>query len=188
MKTVSTTPAVPASFDTAYALARRAAGVRARGAVASGAIQRADREDLEQEAVVACWLAMANFDARRASLPTFIECVVASRMASVVRATHHLRALRSLDRAADLCAASMFSGHELRIDIERLLEDCSDSERRLARLLTEYSPTQASRILGVARSTVYERIRGLRMRFAPAGPKGQADLSARAHHRQAEIL
>jgi len=69
---------VEATFRNAYAIALRAARARAVSAVASGAIAVADREDLEQEAVVACFRALPRFDPSRASLRTFIERVVAT--------------------------------------------------------------------------------------------------------------
>lgn len=47
-----------ALFERAHQRARRAAQVRAAAAVAGGAM--ADREDLEQEALVACWRALAT--------------------------------------------------------------------------------------------------------------------------------
>jgi RNA polymerase sigma factor (sigma-70 family) len=156
-------------FELAHPLALRAAQVLARAAVARGAIQPADQEDVEQEGVVACWRAVANFDPNRASLRTYIEWVVTTRTASAVRATHRWCALCTLDFAADRCAGAAITHHELRIDVERLLGACSDGERRLARLLMEYTPSEASRILAVARSTVHDRIRRLRPRFIAAG-------------------
>jgi DNA-directed RNA polymerase specialized sigma24 family protein len=86
-----------------------------------------------------------------------------------VRACHRQRALCPLDLAADHCADPAFRHDELRIDVERLLGACSDGERRLALLLMEHSPSQASRMLGVARSTVHARMRRLRPWFIAAG-------------------
>lgn len=158
-----------ALFERAYPLARRAALVLAHAALASGAITSADREDVEQEAVAASWRALDNYDPNRASLPTYVECVVATRIASAVRATHRVRALRPVDFAVDHCADPVFGRCDLRIDVERVLGCCGDDERRIALVLMEHSPSQASRILGVARSTIYQRIQRLRVRFAGAG-------------------
>ena len=77
---------VEATFEQAYPIAARAARVRATAAVVSGAIPVADREDFEQEGLTACWRALPQFDPARASLRTFIERVIASRIASLVRA------------------------------------------------------------------------------------------------------
>jgi hypothetical protein len=70
----------------------------------------------------------------------------------------------------------VIAGLELRIDIERLLKVRSDGERRLASVLMEHTPSQASRMLGVARSTIYAHIQKLRPHFAAAGfgPRGYA--------------
>ena len=53
---------VEATFEMAYPMAVRAAKVRAKAAVLSGAILVADREDLEQEGLTACWRALPQFD------------------------------------------------------------------------------------------------------------------------------
>jgi RNA polymerase sigma factor (sigma-70 family) len=163
-----------ALFERAYPRARRSARVRASAAVARGAIQSSDREDLEQEAVTACWRALAEFDPNRASLATYVECVVATRIASVCRAGRRLRAHQPLALASDRCADDMFDHFGLRIDIERLLSARTDDERHLTSLLMEHTPSEASRMLRVARSTIYARIQKLRPHFAAAG-FGSAD-------------
>ncbi len=115
---------ISVSFEIAHALARRVARVRVRLAVKRGVIQPADVEDAMQDAVIACWLALANFDPGRASLRTYFEWVVATRIASFIRAGHRLGALCPLDVAGDHHAAPAFPHHELRIDVERLLRVC----------------------------------------------------------------
>lgn len=156
-------------FSTIYQRARRTAAVRSAAAVARAFVPPGDREDLEQEAMAACWCALASFDPRRASLRTYIECVVATRIASAVRTTHRLRVLHPLDLVVDHCVGPEFRRHELQIDVQRVLGICNDAERRLALLLMEHTPSQVSLMLGVARSTVYERMRRLRPRFVAAG-------------------
>lgn len=139
-------------------------------------MQAADREDIEQEAVVACWPALGDFDPNRASLATYIECVVASRIASACRAHRRRRSDRPLAFASDHRATQVFDHRGLRIDVKRLLSVCTDGERSLASLLMEHTPSEAGRMLRVARSTIYERIHRLRRRFAAAGfgAKGHA--------------
>ena len=90
---------VEATFEQAYPIAARAAKVRATAAVVSGAIPVADREDFEQEGLTACWRALPQFDPARASLRTFIERVIASRIASLVRAARRSPARVSLSAA-----------------------------------------------------------------------------------------
>jgi RNA polymerase sigma factor (sigma-70 family) len=158
-----------ALFERAYPRARRSARVRVSAAVARGAIQAADHEDLEQEAVAACWRSLAAFDPTRASLATYVECVVATRIASVARASRPLGIHWPLDLASEHCAEDVVGSFELRIDIARLLNVRTDDERRLTSLLMEHTPSEASRMLGVARSTIYARIEKLRPHFAAAG-------------------
>jgi RNA polymerase sigma factor (sigma-70 family) len=162
-------PVNSAFFDKVFRLVLRAAQVRAHTAVARGLIQAADREDTVQQALLAVWCAMAKFDPRRASLATFVELVVATSIASAARASHRHRVLCSLDFAADHSADPSLSRHELRIDVQRVLAACSDTERSLALLLMTHSRSEASRVLHVARSTVYQRIQQLRLRFSAAG-------------------
>jgi DNA-directed RNA polymerase specialized sigma24 family protein len=157
------------SFHIAYPLAVRAARVRARAAVATGAIQPADRPDLEQEIQTACFCALSGFDPKRASLPTYLECVASSRTASFIRSAARSPIILDPDVAELPCADPAIDELELRIDIERLLSFRSESERRLASVLMEHTPSQASTILGLARSTIYLQIRRLRQHFATAG-------------------
>jgi len=55
-----------------------------------------DYEDLEQEALMAVRRALQCFDPSRASLRTFVECVVAARLASLMRARGRLPYLSQL--------------------------------------------------------------------------------------------
>lgn len=163
-----------ATFRQAYPMARRAAQVRATAAVVSGAIQTADREDFEQEGLTACWRALPRYDPNRGSLRTFVEHVVAARLASLVRSANRVPAMQPLDSAhrchVDPCADPM----ELHADVWRLLNLLNDRDRRLMLLLMEHSPAEASRMLGIARSTVYQRIQRLRRTIIDAGlaPEG----------------
>lgn len=158
-----------AIFERAYPLALRAAQVRARAAVACGLIQPVDFADAVQEGLFASWRELARFDPSRASLPTFIEIVAATRIASFVRASHRHRVLCPLDNSAEQSADPPLARLVVRIDVQRVLAGCTETERRLARTLMEHSPTQASRLLGIARSTLHERTRKLRPRFVAAG-------------------
>ena len=160
---------VEATFEQAYPIAARAAKVRATAAVVSGAVPVADREDFEQEGLTACWRALPHFDPNRGSLRTFVEHVVAARLASLIRSANRGPAMQPLDSASrchvDPCVGTM----GLHADVWRLLNLLSDGDRRLVLLLMEYTPSEVSRMLSIARSTVYERIQRLRRTFADAG-------------------
>ena len=158
-----------ATFEQAYPIAARAARVRATAAVVSGAILVADREDFEQEGLTACWRALPQFDPARASLRTFIERVIASRIASLVRAARRSPSHVPLNAAGPRPADSGADVQELYADVERLTSAFGCHDRQLILLLLEHSPAEAGRLLGIPRSTVHDRILRLRHRFVEAG-------------------
>ena len=159
---------IEATFEQAYPIALRAARAHATAAVVKGSILLADKEDFEQEGVTACWRALPQFDPARASLPTFVERVVTARLASMVRAAHKAAAAISLD-----CARCQIDPGidplTFHSDVWRLLSLLGEDDRGFLLLLMEQTPTEVSLVLGMARSTVYARIRKLRRRFIAAG-------------------
>jgi RNA polymerase sigma factor (sigma-70 family) len=155
-------------FATAYPLARRAAKVRSAAAMSSNSPISVDREDLEQEAMVGLWRALPQFDSSRASLRTFVERVIATKIASALRAQRVLLRVPAYD-APPLSLGQPTAVVELRSDVQRVLAVLSDGDRRLALLLAEHTPTEASRKLRVSRSTVYEGIHRIRIAFVDAG-------------------
>ena len=159
---------VEATFEQAYPIAVRAARVRATAAVVSGAVPVADREDFEQEGLTACWRALPQFDPARASLRTFIERVIASRIASLVRAARR-SARVSLNAAGPQPVDSGADLQELYADVARLSSAFGSHDRQLILLLLEHSPAEAGRMLGLPRSTVHDKILRLRRRFVEAG-------------------
>ena len=163
------------TFQQAYPLALRAAQVRATAAVLSGAAQSADREDLQQEGLAACWRALPHFDPARASLRTFVERVVATRLASKLRSARRAPAHVPIKAAGPQLVHAGAGQLELRADIRRLLLSLHPYDRHLVLLLLEHSPAEASRVLGVPRSTLHDRILRLRRRFIAAGlaPNGR---------------
>jgi DNA-directed RNA polymerase specialized sigma24 family protein len=137
-----------ATFERAYPIAARAARVRATAAAVSGVIAMSDREDFEQEGLAACWHALPRFDPARASLRTFIERVIASRMASLARAARRAPALVPLSAAGPRSVDSEAQIQELYTDLERLSLAFEYSDRQLIHLLLEHSPAEAGRMLG----------------------------------------
>jgi RNA polymerase sigma-70 factor (ECF subfamily) len=158
-----------ATFEQAYPLAVRAAQVRATAAVLSGAIPSADLEDFEQEGLTACWLALPSFDPARASLRTFVERVVANRIASLARAARRMPVQIHLSPKGRWLVASEAAERDFQADVERLSTAFGGEDRQLVFLLLEHSPAEAGKIMGLPRSTVHQRILRLRRRFVTAG-------------------
>jgi DNA-directed RNA polymerase specialized sigma24 family protein len=156
------------AFAKAYPLALRSAQVRSAAAVMSGVVLLADRQHLEQEALTRVWLALSQYDPARAGLRTFIEVVVSRQFASMLRARLSRPHFERLDKQQAV-ADGRFSEMDLRTDVERVLAGLSVGDRRLASLLCEDTPIEASRKLKISRSTVYEGIRRIRIAFVGAG-------------------
>jgi len=154
-------------FEQAYSMACRAARARLAAAVAMGALPRQDCEDLEQEALMAVWRALERFDPSRASLRTFVEMVVAARFASLMRTRRSLPVLGPVDEC-HVIGLDGIPALEFRVDLQRACASLTEPDRRLASFLTDYTPTEAGRALGIARSSVYESIHRIRLAFKKA--------------------
>jgi RNA polymerase sigma factor (sigma-70 family) len=155
--------------EQALSVAFSAARIRVGSAMRARSVPPADRDDLVQELAIACWRAAATFDPAKASLRTFIECVVANRLASAIRTARRRPAMQPLDSVAEIGIAPLAMMFDLRSDVASILDRLSVADRRVAVALMEYSPTEAGRNLKIARSTVYQHIGRLRARFMAAG-------------------
>jgi RNA polymerase sigma-70 factor (ECF subfamily) len=156
------------AWEQALPFAMRAVQVRATAAVATGRVTAADREDLEQEALLGLWMALRHYDASRASLRTFLERVADKRFASLLRRRRSAVLIERLD-GHRFATADGIPAVQFQVDFERVLAPLGDPDRALALLLIDHGPTEISRMLGVARSTVYARIARLRRAFLKAG-------------------
>ena len=156
------------NFERALPLALRAVQVRAAAAVATGRTLAADREDLEQEALLGLWRALRRYDASRASLRTFLERVADKRFASLLRHRRSPVVIERLD-GLQFATADGIPAVQFHVDFERVLAQLGDPDRVLALLLMEHGPTEISRMLGIARSNVYARLARLRRAFRQAG-------------------
>jgi RNA polymerase sigma-70 factor (ECF subfamily) len=157
-----------ANLEQALPLALRAVQVRAAAAVATGRTAAADRNDLEQEALLGLFLALPRYDASRASLRTYIERVAEKRFATLLRRRRAELVVERLD-GHRIATADGIPSVQLRVDFERVLDPLDASARELALLLIDHRPAEISHILGTARSTVYARIARLRQAFLAAG-------------------
>ncbi len=162
-----------AQFVAIYPLARRSAQVRTAAAVARATIAPADREDLVQEALTAAWRAIPSYDPSRGSMRTYVELVIASRFASLMRARRRQPIVEPLESYQPV-GLNGISVLEFWTDFKRVLALLAERDRRLATLLMDHSPTEVSRALQVSRSTVYAGIRRIGTAFENAGfkPRG----------------
>lgn len=156
------------NFESALPFALRAVQVRTAAAVATGRTLAVDREDLEQEALLGLWMALRHHDASRASLRTFFERVADKRFASLLRRRRSHVVIERLD-GLQFATADGIPAVQFHVDFERVLAQLGDPDRVLALLLMEHGPTEISRMLGIARSTVYARLARLRRAFREAG-------------------
>jgi len=156
------------ALEQALPFAMRAVQVRGAAAVASGRVTPADREDLEQEAFLGLWMALRHYDASRASLRTFLERAADKRFASLLRRRRSPVLIERLD-GHRFATADGIPAVQFQVDFERVLAPLGDPDRVLALLLIDHGPTEISRMLGIARSTVYARMARLRRAFREAG-------------------
>jgi RNA polymerase sigma factor (sigma-70 family) len=158
-----------ALFSQAYPFASRAARVRSAAAVARE--RGLDREDLEQEALVCLWRAIARFDTTRGSIRTFVEHVVANRIASLVRSSRSHRAQRFSKESFQNMPGTVapYELVDLRMDTRRIIGELPVFDRAVALRLTEHSVVETSRRLNVSRAAVYRAIARLRVAFLEVG-------------------
>jgi RNA polymerase sigma factor (sigma-70 family) len=171
-----------AVFERAYTLVLRSAQVHAAAAVLVCPLPYSDRGDLEQEGLLAFWRALLKYDSSRSTIRTFAERVVANQIASTVRTQ---RALRRTPVATYTSPHTEYAGAaiELRIDVARAVVVLGHADRRLAQLLSEYSPSETCRLLGLSRSTVYEGMYRIRSAFTAAGldPSSSSSRTPKSH-------
>jgi len=152
------------TFQQAYPFALRAARAHASSKLLSAAA--ADREDAQQEGLLACWRAWSHFDPNRGSLPTFFDRVITNHLISLWRSA---RRNRFLPIDADCVADSGVGEIELRCDLRSALQRLRASDRGLALSLIDCSPAEAARRLRISRSTVYVRMSEMREIFVAIG-------------------
>jgi RNA polymerase sigma factor (sigma-70 family) len=156
-----------AAFQKAYPLAMRAVRARQTAAMRVG-WPSADLPDLEQELLIRVWQALLQYDPTRSGLRTFIEMVVASRMASMLRTYRSRPEFGSLNEGcfrSDDWSAEI----DLRTDVRRVLAGVDPLDRAVAFALGELTVADASRDLGISRHRIYDSIGRLRDALAAGG-------------------
>ncbi len=158
-----------ALFLQALPLARRAARVRSARYDRILDALGLDREDLEQDAMAGLWNVLPRFDPTRASLRTYAERVVTTTITSTIRrATAKKRTVRD-DAAMLTDPFHLLLQIEIHIDIERALRTLKNKDRRVARLLADYRPSEVAQVLGISRPAVYRSMHRIRMALCAAG-------------------
>jgi len=154
-------------FDQAYTFARRSAQARAAAiSPFDGALL--DREDLEQEALVSVYIALPKFDARRATLRTFVERVITNAMTSAQRRATARKRTSSSESSPQV---HVLLRVDLRLDLDRLLQRLQPQDRRIAWLLCEFRPAEVARITAISRPAVYRSIKRIREALMDGGFK-----------------
>ena len=150
-----------------------------------------DVDDLIQELTAELLECLPKFDPQRASLKTYVSCVVGRKAYRIIRGrTAEMRDPRrescSLnqvnagvapeagvhgvtqeehDRRTGRCNRSAKEQAQLALDVESVLAKLPERLRRLCEALKTSSITEAAQRLGIPRSTVYGHIREVREVF-----------------------
>jgi RNA polymerase sigma-70 factor (ECF subfamily) len=158
--------------------ARCLARAKANAAIGQCGLTPDDREDIEAQLLLTFFLRARKFDTGRSSLRTFTSRVMDREIASILRyrlAGRRLQLGRPelLDGGAidDLHVASpsTIERQEFWLDVAKIMSGLPATLRETVLALRCGSPTEASQLLGTARSVVYERITLIRQAFLAAG-------------------
>jgi RNA polymerase sigma factor (sigma-70 family) len=129
-----------------------------------------DTEDLAQDVLCRLYIAVASFDATRASLFTYTERVVTNHIFSLQRKRLGCKGTRIEQGLLDIPTADVISRIELRVDVRRLVQALSHKDRIVAQLLMADSrPAEIAQRLGTSRGSVYRSIHRIRSVFRASG-------------------
>lgn len=174
----------------------------ARKLAGTNGFTESDTEDIEQELVLDLLRRLPRFDERRSGRRTFISRLVENRIRTMIKhqtakRRDYRRTVGSLDETVDphdgdsdsrLDQCSSDQGEhslvsqlltseqrlDLRIDIRGLLERLPPEQRTICLLLMEGErAVTVADLLGISRSTLYERISLLRTRMHKEGIGGR---------------
>ena len=162
-----------------------------------------DIEDLEQEMRLDLWGRLPKFDPNKATYNTFVSRLVERKISNLIRhRKREIRDYRCEDCSLHVIVESGDSDNEkvecietvtqdehdfrwgrynrpaedrldLCLDISMVISKLPAELRRVAKLLQAMSITEASRELGMPRSTFYDRISQLRQTFEDMGLRDQ---------------
>ncbi len=163
----------------------------------SGAVPGLDVDDIEQELRLDLIRRAHNFNPEKSSFDTFADRVITNQIATLASATRAMRAERVmqslhvhvgedeadsgltlsdvLPETAAIDPVDEFAlshGPGLRGDVAKLLGALCPSSRRVAIALSHLSVAEAARVLGLHRSTIYERLAVIRQTARSLGLHG----------------
>ena len=161
--------------------------IRAARLAHSGAVPGLDAEDIAQELREEVLRRTECFDPTRACFDTFADRVIRNRIADLARQSQAIKASRmtqsfetpltGTDGQESLTLADTLTettpphgvddfaashGPGMKSDVSRLLASLCPSSRRIAIAVADGSVADAARLLGLHRSTIYERMAAIR--------------------------
>lgn len=171
--------------------------IRAARLAHSGAVPGLDAEDIAQELREEVLRRAECFDPTRACFDTFADRVIRNRIADLARQSQAIKASRMTqsfdapiarkDGQGPLTLADTLTettsphgvddfaamhGPGLKSDVARLLATLCPTSRRIAIAVSEGTVADAARVLGLHRSTIYERLASIRKTAAVLGLDG----------------
>ncbi len=128
------------------------------------ALTASDEPDLRQELSMHVIAGLRRHDPGRASIPTFADRIVASKVVSIVkhataakRDRRNVRSIDSLDDRIESDRATAGERHDVALDVREALAALPDELSHLASLLMEHREAEVVRRTGLTRQTVRGR-------------------------------
>ena len=178
--------------------------IRAARLAHSGAAPGLDAEDIAQELREEVLRRAEQFDPERACFDTFVDRIVKNRIADLARQSQAAKASRktqsletpilgkngeegltladTLSEISPTHGVDDFAAHHgagLKSDVATFLASLCPSSRRIAIAVSQGSVSDAARILGLHRSTIYERLSAIRKTAIAMGLDGYFEAAPR---------
>lgn len=178
--------------------------IRAVRLAHSGAAPGLDAEDIAQELREEVLRRAEQFDPERACFDTFVDRIIKNRIADLARQSQASKASRKTqsfetpilahDSQEGLTLADTLSetspaywaddfaaahGAGLKSDVAKFLASLCPSSRRVAIAVSQGSASDAARVLGLHRSTIYERLNAIRKAAIAMGLDGYFEAAPR---------
>lgn len=166
------------ALDHHMTAARGLARAKANMVIGQCGLTSDDREDIEAQLLLTLCRRAPKYDSGRSSIGTFASRVMDREVASILRyrlagRRLHLGRPELVDSDAldqiYLAAPSTIERQEFWLDVGKVMRTLPAALRETVLALSCGSPTEASQILGTAKSVVYERIAQIREAFLASG-------------------